>query len=305
MLLRADRRAEPCVVGRVEDPVGPEQPVGDVTRKDDLVADGRRDQRNAGQRQSARPRPRREITRALDDALERQPVRQRHVFAEGHEVVLGVADQDLAPPVIDLHGVEIECPAFCPDAVRRTGHQERACGQRRGDAGAGLRILVEISGKGRLGPEHQIDRFALGGEAGVAVQGPLPRARRPFFGLRKIPLNDAQRYARGRRRGPGQPRRAACPEHQGQGESGADRGPAHCCLRQPRGAGKRADEDDEKAQPVASHPGGGLAQRVELRDGVGWQVPGKTCQHMAAQPFRSGPDGGQQECGRQASSDVA
>ena len=126
MLLRSNAGSEPSIIGRIENPVRPEQVVDHMAWEDDLIADRHGDQRHTRKRKRSRARSGRKIAQTRREPLDGQPAAEWHIFAEGYEMVFRVSGHDLAGLVKCLNRVEILDPILTPYTVRHPGEQHAA-----------------------------------------------------------------------------------------------------------------------------------------------------------------------------------
>src|SRR3546814_532920 len=127
MLIRACAAAVPTVVGDVQKPGGRRRFGRHRTRKDHLVADQGADGRRTGQIYGPGARARAEIDRPGGDLGEAEPVPERDVFTERHEVELVIRGDDLAPGIDGQNAVpdaDVSTPA--PHDPRRPGDYRTA-----------------------------------------------------------------------------------------------------------------------------------------------------------------------------------
>src|SRR4029079_5586396 len=175
MLIRTSARAEPRIVGDVQEPAGSLRIVGDLVGKNDLVANERPRRRRARDREQARTGA---GTEAAADAGELQEaetlheILKRKIFAERHEMDLVVAAEDLTlvadhdETVVDALGSKTSVGVALGDCSRRSHEQARALRQHIADFVKRLRGVGEEQGNRRLRPDHERAVEPLSARAG-------------------------------------------------------------------------------------------------------------------------------------------
>ncbi|AHD11745.1 hypothetical protein PhaeoP30_03931 (plasmid) [Phaeobacter inhibens] len=209
--------------------------------------------------------------------------------------MLGVSRDDLSGLIDREDRISVACASAVRLARLCTGQKNAALRQTFGNSTQHFRILIKITGKCTFRPEKDVEAARLRRQVQIAGYVPFAEGGVPFLRLRNVYLNDPDGCVCWR-----------CGGHKANRADGSgtrhDRHENKCGERivptvpHEERYGQDRQQNCEEAKSVAANPCRRLARNIVVGPCIGDQVPGKACQHGAAQPFRNRPADREDQC---------